>query len=322
MQGINYANEITNAYNNFYGILKGFSSLFDISTPKFIYYYVSNSLFEKMINTDELRFYTVDKHIKKDDKERRIKFDVEKKMQFSFVDNKSGIQFNVTELINKELSAENVFIKSCSYDDNNSYLWQKYANKNKGACFKINTNKFINLLNTSYLSFEDLPDMFKCCYVAYEDYTVFNHCLNNILKAIPTLPEQIKKSASIILPFYIDFLRTFVKHQSFVKEKEYRLVIADFYSLYLRILSVMYKWPNTVLFNGDREKISKAFYNEYIKVKSAFRDQFKFEKDKRGQYLKFPFIELLEGITLGSESIINIGELNNKLPNVKINKYN
>lgn len=315
MSVINEFQEQLNGTSNiFFGLLKGIDNSIKLDIPKYIYHYTSEESFKSIVSSETLRLYTINNF--DDKKERKLRFPVENRINGKLTDNKNNESFDITNLINTELSNDFIFIQSNTKSCKNKYLWDEYGNKQKGICLKLSTEKYINYMNTRINGYDLLPNYYKSNYVSY-DLLEFDKFLNILLDALQKLPKDLKNSLYPAWFFLLEYWRTFFKNESFKDEEEIRFIVSDHYALFLFICHLLIKWK--IAKSSDPEKISELFFKEYIKRKEILHSSFNY--DESNKFITVPLYEVLDSVIVGYQSKLSKNSIS-ELSGCKIKKSN
>ncbi|WP_419768130.1 DUF2971 domain-containing protein [Arcobacter sp.] len=313
---VEFNEQLNGAKNTFFGLLQGINNKINIDIPDYIYHYTSSESFELIMKSETLRLYTIENFIDKN--ERNLKFNVEDRIRGNLVDNINNTKHDITSIIKNELSNEFVFIQSNTSSNKNKYLWNNYANNQKGVCLKLSTKKFIDYVNSKIDEYELLPDYYKCCYIQYDIHS-FNKFLEIIFDSINNLQNDLKNNLYLAWFFLIEYWRSFFKNENYKPEEEIRFIISDNYALFLFIYHLLLKWK--VAKSNNPEKISKLFLNEYNKRKIRVYSEFKLNTLGNKKYLNIPLYEILDSVIIGSDCKLS-KEFISKVSDRKIKKSN
>lgn len=312
-----FEKQLNGTRNIFFGLLQGIDNSIKLDTPKYIYHYTSEENFKSIISSETLRLYTIKNF---DDKcERKLKFPVENRISGKLTDNEINESFDITSLINQELSNDLIFIQSNTNSNKNKFLWNEYGKNQEGVCLKLSTEKYITYINSKIKDFDLLPAYYKCNYVSYDLYD-FDNFLNVILNSLEKLPKELKDNLYPAWFFLLEYWRSFFKNNNFKVEQEIRFIISDHYALFLFICHLLIKWK--VAKSSNPEEVSKLFLDEFYKRKNELYKCFNYNED--GKFVTIPLYEVLDTVIIGSESELTknfISELtNNKIKKTNIKK--
>lgn len=307
--------QLAGARNLYFGILKGIEPIFNIDIPEYVYHYTTYNKFEAILAFENIRLYTINNF---DDKnERKLTFEIEKSVNGSFTDNKTGVSADLAIIVNNELSDNHVFIQSNCYTPENKYLWENYAENGKGVCLRLSTKSFLQYLDDEIEDFKLLPNFLKCCFISYDPVAI-NIVLKRYFELLKIFGDEYGGGQLIVWFLFLEYFRNFHKVKvPYSEEKEIRFVVSDNYSVFIKICSIISKWG--YFKTKDRIKLSESFNKEYVRRKSNLYEKMNFETCNGMNFIKFPLYEVLEGVIIGPKSNVNKNMISEK-SNRKIKK--
>jgi hypothetical protein len=307
--------QLIGARNLFFGFLKGIDSQFNIKLPDYVYHYTSVENFYSMVESDTIRMFTISNF--EDRLERKLPLDIENQVKAHITNNDTFEKHDFAGMLNTALSDDHVFIQSNTPTSQNSYLWENYGNKGQGICLRISTAKYIAFLEETIDDFDLLPDYFKCCFVSY-DNAWLNQFLEMLLPVVKAVDSKLNNAALLIWFFFLEYWKNFTKlPEPYEKEKEFRFVVSDNYSLFLFLCSQLAKWG---LFSAeDSTAISDAFLTEYTDRKNKLRQALGYTQTKQSSFVTIPFSRVVDSVLIGPNSKITKTEIS-KGTNYKVKK--
>ncbi|QFI38154.1 hypothetical protein FR932_10010 [Moritella marina ATCC 15381] len=307
--------QLNGARNLFFGFLKGVDSKFNIELPDYVYHYTSIDSFYLMVESDTIRMFTVSNF--EDKLERKVKLDIESRVSGHITNNETLEKHDFAHMVNTALSNDHVFIQSNTTTSKNSYLWDNYGNKGEGICLRISTAKYIAYLEETLEDFELLPNYLKCCYISYDEAWL-NTFLEMLLPAIQAANSKLNNMSTTIWFFFLEYWKNFIKSaEPYEKEKEFRCVVSDNYSLFLFFCSQLARWG--LFTTKDSEILSAAFFSEYNNRKQSLHQQLGFTTTKHSSYVTIPFSKVVDSVLIGPNSTMTKSGIS-KGTNYKIRK--
>lgn len=298
--------------NIFYGLLQGIDNKINIDTPNFIYHYTTIENLESILDSETIRFYTVENF--SDEYERKLLFSVENRAKGIFTDNISNIKYDIRKVLNKELSSDFIFIQSSTISHQNKYLWKEYGDNQKGICIKLSIKKYIKYIDSIIIDSNIIPNYYKVNYIQYENNN-FDEFLQVVLNGIKELPLDLRNNMYIVWFFLLEYWRNFFKRKDYKREEEIRLVISDNYALFLFIMHLLIKW--NIAKSDNPKEISNLFLQEYNNRKQSLYNNFNYNKENN--YLTIPLHVVLDSIIIGADSTLTKNDVI-KLSKQKIRK--
>lgn len=301
--------QIEGAKYTYFGILQGVSAQVDLRPPENVFHFTSWKNFCLMSESNTLRLYTSSNF--EDDKERRLRLPIEDRVNGTISDDLSGSRYDLSTIINGQLSLDHVFIQSNTISDSNKYLWKEYGDEGRGVCLRFSSKRYISYLNNTLPHFEHLPDFMKCCYISY-DKRGLNDFMEHVLAATQSVNAQLGNAGLIVWFFMLEYWRNFLKTPDYLPEQEVRFVVSENYSSFLQLCSLLAKWGHFT--TNDPYQLSHAFYQEYLLVKDSLHKRmgYSLSADGKSHFITVPLYEVLDSVTIGPKATFTKGDVTQK----------